>query len=480
MNQYLSRDEKENLVRLMTLRVQLEKVIELYSGLKNVDKKFLSELRHARTRLENSAEIRLNYLDDQAKENLLLSIAKIRIMFMATPEAIQANKEMLQLRSTLPINVEDFKDWYEFVIEHSCKTCTKTDYIECAARRVLTKYDVVPVNPEAKEKCQYSYVGTPEAEELQEETAVDMVPAKKYNQAVAEFAALNAKAAGLEERLTEYDRLKGELNVVLHPDDDGPENPSMCDIVAYIRGDKNQFAKEIELLRGQVQNLQEQRDSLISQNAKSANKVEELAIEQVKDLWGEEDEDTVYDDDLLPLSLGLNNGNKLELWLPESMAKKLIADIQRPRLSRSICARYVDGEFVAIDLQEVVAMRVSGLIDADYIRPQLVQSQANSISERGRFRVECYCGAEYFADMYNGFREGRKKARCNTCGQDVFLDPQANKLTDPKDGAEAALLTNRYFVSQITPKTRELSVLPDLRDIKNIGRDYKDPCQLLG
>lgn len=112
MNPYLSRDEKENLVRLMTLRVQLEKIIELYSGLKNVDKKFFSELRHARTRLEKSAEIRLGYLDNQARENLLISIAKIRIMFMATPEAIKANKEMLQLKSTLPIDVEDFQDWY--------------------------------------------------------------------------------------------------------------------------------------------------------------------------------------------------------------------------------------------------------------------------------------------------------------------------------------------------------------------------------
>jgi hypothetical protein len=140
--------------------VQLEKVIELYSGLKNVDKKFLSELRHARTRLEKSADIRLAYLDEQAKENLIVSISKLRIMFMATPEAIQANKDMLQLKSTLPIDVEDFQDWYGFVIDHSCKTCTRADYTECVARRVLSRYDVVSVDPEAQEKCQYSYAMT--------------------------------------------------------------------------------------------------------------------------------------------------------------------------------------------------------------------------------------------------------------------------------------------------------------------------------
>ncbi|MCC5468126.1 DUF5651 domain-containing protein [Pelosinus baikalensis] len=71
----------------------------------------------------------------------MVSISKLRIMFMATPEAVQANKDMLQLKSTLPIYVEDFQDWYSFVIESTCKTCTRADYTECAARRVLSKYD---------------------------------------------------------------------------------------------------------------------------------------------------------------------------------------------------------------------------------------------------------------------------------------------------------------------------------------------------
>lgn len=70
---------------------------------------------------------------------------------------------------------------------------------------------------------------------MQEETAIDMVPAKKYNQAVAEFKALNAKVAGLEERLTEYGRLKMAINDILHPNGDGPANPSMCDITSFIR-----------------------------------------------------------------------------------------------------------------------------------------------------------------------------------------------------------------------------------------------------
>lgn len=39
----------------------------------------------------------------------------------------------------------------------------------------------------------------------------------------------------LSNRLAEYERLKHELNRALHPNGDGPTNPSMCDLVAFVR-----------------------------------------------------------------------------------------------------------------------------------------------------------------------------------------------------------------------------------------------------
>jgi hypothetical protein len=452
MNQYLSRDEKENLVRLMTLRVQLEKVIELYSGLKNVDKKFLSELRHARTRLKKSADIRLGYLDDQAKENLLLSIAKLRIMFMATPEAIQANKEMLQLKSTLPIDVEDFQDWYSFVIESTCKTCTRADYAECAARRVLTKYDVVPIDPEAKEKCQYSY-----ASDLAVPEPVTAGLIEK-----PEFANLGGDLEALQLRVSEYDRLKMEINKILHPNGDGPVNPSMCDIVAYIRSDWNRFTKEGQELRRQLEGLKDEEDPL---------RVEIDSNELYHELDG------------LPVTLALKNGIKTVMSLPEHMTECLMEEIQRPnRFSRGICAKFVDGEFVAIDMQEVVAMRVSGLPDAEWIEAKQVAPVIYETSgEPERYRVECKCGAEYFCTM----NASRPKARCRDCQSTVFADRQVDKITDTSDGSEATLLTNRYFVSREPYQAREpYQGKPAGRDLKNIsqnhGREYIDPCQLIG
>jgi len=36
---------------------------------------------------------------------------------------------------------------------------------------------------------------------------------------------------------SENERLTGKLNEILHPDGDGPRNPTMSDLVSYVRGD---------------------------------------------------------------------------------------------------------------------------------------------------------------------------------------------------------------------------------------------------
>lgn len=157
MNPYLSRDEREQFIRLTCLRILLEKAIDTYSGMKSTDKTFLAELRHSRTRLDKALNIRTDALDKEAQENLMKSVAKLQLMFLPTSEAKKAHMDMLSLKTVLPISAEDFQDWYEFVIESCCKVCARADYEECAARRVLSKYDVFPMDPEAKGKCQYSY-----------------------------------------------------------------------------------------------------------------------------------------------------------------------------------------------------------------------------------------------------------------------------------------------------------------------------------
>jgi len=489
MNPYVSANEKAQLIRVILMRDVLKDAIEVYEGLDSTDKAFLTELRHGKTRVEKAVKLRRLSLDNEADDKLIASAGKLHPMFVPTPEAKKINKELLELQSTLPMDIEDLQDWYGFMIEFTCKNCTKADYTECPARRVLTKYEICPMDPGAIDKCQYTYaaevtvvdpavpgklIEKPEFAELGSVSFHEHYAVKKQ---IEDLQEKNAKYIERNQELyaeiCKHEKFQAELMDIFYPDD--CLDKSMSENIMTAVHEMDDCCKEL--------------NTQIIEQVKECN----MLRDQLAALSGSEGsnkESTVYEDDSLPVFLGLNNGNKLEIFLPETMAKNLIAESQRPRLSRSICARYVDGEFVAIDLQEVVAMRVSGLTDADYIKTQ--HGQATSINERGRFRVECYCGNEYFADMYDGFREGRKKARCNGCGQEVYLDPKADKVIDPKDGVEAVLLTNRYSVNQEVQKnapvidtdipsdSSELKAVPDLRTIKNVGRDYKDPCQLLG
>ena len=133
----------------------------------------------------------------------------------------------------------------------------------------------------------------------------------------------------------------------------------------------------------------------------------------------------------------------------------------------------------------IVAMHVSDLSDVEWTKPRAVQTQSASNSEQDRYRVECSCGAEYFANMYNGFPGGRTKGRCRECQSTVFADRQVDKIPDPSDDVGAILLTNRYFVSR--EPQQEKIMCPEQAPLrylqahnKNYGREYKDPCSILG
>ena len=183
MNSYLSREEKESFVRLLCLATVLEKAVDTYAGVESTDKGFLGELRHARTRLDKAIKMRRDALDAEADDGLVASVAKVHLMFLPTPEAKKAHEEMLKLQNVLPINADDFNDWYGFVINSTCRVCQRTDYEQCDARRILTKYGVWPIDPEAKTKCQYSYVDVPGIEQVEQwlalrpKAAADAVPA---------------------------------------------------------------------------------------------------------------------------------------------------------------------------------------------------------------------------------------------------------------------------------------------------------------
>lgn len=509
MNNYISASEKAQLIRVILMEKVLQDAIATYANLDSTDKAFLGELRHGRTRIDKAIKLRRLSLDNDADDKLLAGAAKLEPMFLARPEAKKAHKELIELQSILPMDIEDLQDWYGFVIEFTCRNCTRGDYTDCPARRVLTKYEICPMDPGAKDKCQYSYVGVPEADELHPVDTDKTVPALVYNAALAmvrakedsinenyvpainqldkEISATKEQIKSLQEKnanyieknqelyaeIAEYDRLKMVINDILHPNGDGPINPSMCDLVAYIRGDRNQFTR-------QISDLQNECDRLIAENKKLTSENEQLTIEQIKENiygCGDNEDDHDYEICDIPVILGLNNGNKVIIHIPEYMTSKLIEEIQRPvRSSRGTIAQFIDNELIVVDMQEVITMQISDIQAEIWERPLGNIPAYEFTTEKELYHVECKCGSEYFATM----NVGRSRANCRDCKYTVFADRSADKIISPTDGAKATLLTNRYFVTnEPHPAVEQISkTVSELQDIKvmNYDHGYQEQC----
>lgn len=162
MNSYLSRAEKETFVRLTALAGLQEQIINTYSEGNNADKEFLRNLRMAKTYLTKALDRRVNFLDTSASLDLAKQVTRLELLFVPSDKAREELKTVKELQSYLHMPLTDFEDWYCEVIEYACKTCSREDYKKCAMRSIMAKYGVFPANPEAKNCCQYSYVGVPE------------------------------------------------------------------------------------------------------------------------------------------------------------------------------------------------------------------------------------------------------------------------------------------------------------------------------
>lgn len=310
-------------------------------------------------------------------------------------------------------------------------------------------------------KLQVMVLGEPESGELQP-SFVDVVPTEVYTLAVSQFAAREA-------HLAEY---KQELIDILYLEDDRPENLSMEEIIACLRQTCHDFEKqdreqmeEIRELRGQINILQ----GILAGAEGRIDDLEKQAAEYAEAAAAAQE----VPKEEYPVSIGLASGGEFEYVLPAAMTEAMIREIQQPRHSRSTCAQYAGGRLVAIDLQEVVAIHVDKLPQGDWVKKKAAaESNVSAQSELERYRVECKCGSEYFADM----NTGRSKAWCRTCKGAVFADRQADKVTDPSDGVEATLLTNLYWVERDPKPSEPKRDLPVSKINQNFGKQYKDPC----
>jgi hypothetical protein len=77
---------------------------------------------------------------------------------------------------------------------------------------------------------------------------------------------LAERLAAAEANLAEHERLKHELNAVLHPEGDGPQNPSWCDLIAFVRNDlaeRDRWRAAVEQAHAKMKEASEERYSFL-------------------------------------------------------------------------------------------------------------------------------------------------------------------------------------------------------------------------
>ena len=157
MNKYVAGTEKERLIRIFLLNQLLVRSIDEYVEF-DTNKQFVGNLKRSKYFLKKALDQRLECLDKDAEINFIKSINKVGFAFLPKAEAKRELESTKKLSNVIPIHKDDLEDWIGFMIESACKTCKREDFTECQGRKVLTKYDIAPWMPDAKDCCQYSYV----------------------------------------------------------------------------------------------------------------------------------------------------------------------------------------------------------------------------------------------------------------------------------------------------------------------------------
>lgn len=164
---YLSRNEKNNLVQFVSMQGMIEGTINRYADTPNPNKEFLKNLRASLKYMTKAVKMRTDALDDDAMVGFAKDVAKLEpVLFVPTDKARKEYRELSEMKSNIHMTKDDFEDWYEAIIENTCQICTEKDYKACTMYRILMKYDIVAINPEAKNTCPYSYLESEEAQKM--------------------------------------------------------------------------------------------------------------------------------------------------------------------------------------------------------------------------------------------------------------------------------------------------------------------------
>ena len=203
---YLSRNEKNNLVQFVSMQGMIEGTINRYADTPNPNKEFLKNLRASLTYMTKAVKMRTDALDDDAMVGFAKDVAKLEpVLFVPTDKARKEYKELAEMKSNIHMTKDDFEDWYEAIIENTCQICTEKDYKACTMYRILMKYDIVAINPEAKNTCPYSYLESEEAQKM-------LAAHKEHRAAKQNLEVIDRAEKKIIELLKEKEELQKQIN----------------------------------------------------------------------------------------------------------------------------------------------------------------------------------------------------------------------------------------------------------------------------
>lgn len=157
MNKYLNRAEKVHVVRMYTMCMCAEDIINYYQG--KADKSFMRYLKLGITYMKKAMARRGDFMSEEAKKNWLDQCQKLEPFFVPSLNSYKEYQERIKLNETLIISQDDLLDLWSGIIPRTCGRCNGHHKDKCNLCKFLTKYNmpVMNENPEGDD-CPYSYV----------------------------------------------------------------------------------------------------------------------------------------------------------------------------------------------------------------------------------------------------------------------------------------------------------------------------------
>jgi len=159
MNKYLNRAEKNYVVRMYTMCMCAEDLINYYQG--KADRDFLKYLKTGITFLKKAMARRGEFMSEDAKKDWVEQCTRLEPFFVPSINSVREYQERMKLNDYIVLNQEDLLDFWTGLIPRTCGRCTGKNKDKCNLFKFNLKFNmpVMDENPE-EDNCPYSYVAT--------------------------------------------------------------------------------------------------------------------------------------------------------------------------------------------------------------------------------------------------------------------------------------------------------------------------------